>query len=181
MNTWLTSDLHLFHRNIIKYCDRPFCDEYQMNDHIVDAWNSCVKDDDRVIVVGDLTAGLARRDAELIEIIGKLRGEKTLVMGNHDHMKPRWYLESGFKNVVRHLVEDNILYVHKPATELNLESIRLKKVHKPRLIVHGHIHARLPEIDGHYNVAWDRHCRMIHRDEIIKINHENNNPQTTDT
>lgn len=26
MATWFTADLHLGHRNIIDYCDRPFAD-----------------------------------------------------------------------------------------------------------------------------------------------------------
>ena len=30
-NTFWTADTHFFHRNIIKYCDRPFKDEDEMN------------------------------------------------------------------------------------------------------------------------------------------------------
>ncbi len=181
MATWLTSDLHLFHRNIIKYCDRPFCDEYEMNKHIVDTWNSVVKDGDRVIVVGDLTAGLSRRDQELKDIIASLRGNKFLVMGNHDHMKQTWYLDAGFSGVSRYIIEDNVLYIHKPRTEMNVETINVSKKLNPRLIVHGHIHDLRPELDGHFNVAWDRHLRMIDQEEIFKLSHENNTTKKSDT
>jgi len=177
MATWLTSDLHLFHKNIIQYCDRPFCDEYQMNETIVNVWNETVADDDRVIVVGDLTAGLYDRQEELKALIARLRGRKTLVMGNHDHMSAKWYRWAGFENVVKHILEDEILFVHKPAQVFNPKSMRLADLHKPRLVVHGHIHRKDPEIPGHFNVAWDRHERLISLDEIIsRCEHENNDP-----
>lgn len=169
MATWLTSDLHLFHKNIIQYCGRPYSDEYEMNDDIVDKWNACVTDDDRVIVVGDLTAGLFDRKDSLAEIITRLRGKKELVVGNHDHCSKKWYRDAGFKSVVNHFCEGRMLFVHKPATEFNEKSVRLRAIHKPGLVVHGHIHSALPEIEGHYNVAWDRHNRMINLEEIISM------------
>jgi len=177
MATWLTSDLHLFHKNIIQYCNRPFCDEYEMNAEITKCWNETVGDDDRVIVVGDLTAGLYDRQEDLKTLIGTLRGKKTLIMGNHDHMSAKWYKWAGFENVSKHMIEDDMLFVHKPATEFNDKSISLAKKHNPRLIVHGHIHRIDIEIPGHFNVAWDRHNRLISLDEIInRREHENSDP-----
>lgn len=167
MATWLTSDLHLFHKNIIQYCNRPYSDEYEMNCDIVRIWNNTVADEDTVIVVGDLTAGLYDRNDELKVVISSLRGSKTLVMGNHDHMSAKWYREAGFSNVTKSIMSNGILYVHKPAVDFNPKSIRLRDMHKPSLIVHGHIHRNDPDIDGHFNVAWDRHNRLISIDEII--------------
>ena len=172
MATWLTSDLHLFHKNIITYCNRPFTDEYEMNDRIVCVWNETVQDEDSVIVVGDLTAGLFDRKDQLVELVGRLRGVKTLVVGNHDHLSNSAYRAMGFNTVVKSIVMGDMLIVHKPATEQNPKTIRLKEVHKPKLIVHGHIHANLPEIEGHFNVAWDRHGRMINMDEILSKDHD---------
>ena len=173
MATWLTSDLHLFHKNIIQYCNRPFGDEYEMNEIIVKTWNETVAPDDRVIVVGDLTAGLYDRKQELTEIISRLNGRKTLILGNHDHLSSKWYRTAGFEVVTKSLVEDEILYVHKPAVDYNEKSVRLRDMHKPRLIVHGHIHRCDPDIPGHFNVAWDRYGRLISIDEIfIRRDHD---------
>lgn len=171
MATWLTSDLHFFHKNIITYCNRPFGDEYEMNSEILRVWNDSVADDDTVIVVGDFTAGLYDRSEELITLIGQLKGKKTLVLGNHDHMSAKWYKSAGFDQVVKYIVDGDILLVHKPATEYNARSIQLRTQHKPRIVIHGHIHADLPEIEGHFNVAWDRHRRMINMNEIISQVH----------
>lgn len=169
MKTWFTSDLHLFHRNIIKYCSRPYCDEYEMNESIINAWNGVVDEDDLVIVVGDLTAGLEKRNDELRAVIGRLKGHKTLVLGNHDHMSSKWYRNAGFETVVKHIYNDGILIVHKPATEFNDKTLKLRDQFKPALIIHGHIHSDLPEIDGHFNVAWDRHHQLINHDMIINL------------
>ena len=69
MRTWLTSDIHFFHKNIILYCDRPYSDFKEMNEKIIAEWNRVVLPEDRVILVGDLSAGLGQRHAELAEII----------------------------------------------------------------------------------------------------------------
>lgn len=166
MRTWVTSDLHLFHDNIIIYCGRPQPTAAEMNDHIVQSWNSVVADDDRVIVVGDLSAGLRKRQDELASMIGGLRGQKILIRGNHDHEPDEWYIAAGFSLVKDWLLEDGFLYMHKPATQMNPESIRLSTETEHSLIIHGHIHDARPEIPGHFNVAWDRHYRLISLEEI---------------
>ncbi len=40
---WFTSDFHLGHFNIIRYCNRPFADILAMDDAIVDGVNTSVK------------------------------------------------------------------------------------------------------------------------------------------
>ena len=164
--TWLTSDLHFFHKNIIVYCGRPYDDEYQMNDGIRSVWNDLVNNDDHVIVVGDLTAGLKQREIELAFLLDELKGTKTLIRGNHDHQEDQWYLDAGFKHDSDWLFSDGVLYVHKPATSYNPDVIQLKERLDPKIIVHGHIHDDRPELDGHFNVAWDRHKRLILLDEV---------------
>lgn len=169
MRTFLTSDIHFFHKNIIVYCGRHYCDEHEMNDHIVAIWNEQVTPDDRVIFVGDLSAGLAGRIDELGKIIGSLNGHKTLVRGNHDHRPDTWYVAAGFESVVDWLWEDGILYIHKPATAGNDAVLDLRAQLEPKLIIHGHIHdAKNGQIPGHFNVAWDWHGELLNRDEVIR-------------
>lgn len=164
--TWLTSDLHLFHKNIIVYCGRPHANEYEMNDDIVRAWNSAVTDADRVIMVGDLSAGVMGRYEELGALIGRLRGHKTLIRGNHDHQTDAWYKSAGFAEVHDWLIIGEKLFVHKPATSMSPDVISLVEQVQPQVIVHGHIHDDRPNIPGHFNVAWDRHKRLVRMSEI---------------
>lgn len=81
MAKFFTADLHLFHKNIIKYCERPFKDVAEMNDTIRDRWNAKVSKDDEVYIVGDV--GFAHPDL-LISFLESLNGTKYLIRGNHD-------------------------------------------------------------------------------------------------
>lgn len=166
LRTWLTSDLHLFHTNIILYCGRPYENTDQMNKGIISAWCDVVAPDDRVIVVGDLSAGLGQRADELRSIIGLLPGKKILVLGNHDRQAAQWYLDAGFESVTDWILEDGILFIHKPVTSMNPDSVQIFEQLQPRLVVHGHIHSKDRSIPGHFNVAWDRHHRLIDLEEI---------------
>lgn len=103
---WFTSDLHLGHTNIIKYTDRPYKTADEMNETLVDNWNSVVSADDEVWVLGDVALGPIKESLSLIEL---LNGRKVLLPGNHDRIwrglapKKRWdddtYLNAGFERI----------------------------------------------------------------------------------
>lgn len=94
MTTFFTSDLHLGHTNIIKYERRPFADVDEMNEGLIDKWNSRVDDTDTVIILGDLIMNPYRKKRdneeqdrvrqERMSLCSRLRGTKRLLMGNHD-------------------------------------------------------------------------------------------------
>ena len=45
---YFIADTHFNHKNIIEYCKRPFKDTLEMNEYIIEKWNSVVKDEDIV-------------------------------------------------------------------------------------------------------------------------------------
>ena len=96
---YFTADWHLFHRNIIKYCGRPFKNAAEMNKVILRNYQATVKEKDTVYMVGDLSMLSASGFTRLEEIISNLPGTKHLVLGNHDKLKPLQYLEMGFASV----------------------------------------------------------------------------------
>lgn len=78
---FFTSDLHCYHKNIIKYCNRPFNSVEEMNQAIIDNWNKVVPEDGIIFVLGDCVFG----SRELWrEIFSQLNGRKYLIRGNHD-------------------------------------------------------------------------------------------------
>jgi calcineurin-like phosphoesterase family protein len=87
---WVVSDTHFYHENILKFTDdlgnpiRPFKTIQEMHDCFVDNWNSCVRDGDTVLHVGDVTW---KHCPEFASIMGKLKGRKKLLIGNHDDPK----------------------------------------------------------------------------------------------
>ena len=82
--TWVRSDLHIGHQNIIKHANRPFRNAKEMDDALYRNWAETVGADERLIVVGDVamswSVGLSTW-----ERIEALPGKpKHLIFGNHD-------------------------------------------------------------------------------------------------
>ena len=48
MKKWFISDTHFSYANIIKYAGRPFANVDEMNQTLIDNWNSFVGVDDQV-------------------------------------------------------------------------------------------------------------------------------------
>lgn len=80
---WFTSDTHLGHANVIKYSNRPWATVEEMNEALIERWNSCIAKDDAVYHLGDLT--LTTRTELVDEWLGRLNGQIRLVRGNHDN------------------------------------------------------------------------------------------------
>jgi calcineurin-like phosphoesterase family protein len=76
---FFTADTHFGHKNIIKYCNRPFANVDEMNDTMRNNWNKVVGPDDIVFHIGDFAFLKNPR-----EMIYSLNGEIILVPGNHD-------------------------------------------------------------------------------------------------
>jgi calcineurin-like phosphoesterase family protein len=100
MKTFYTSDTHFNHANIIKYSDRPFPGGVRdMNECMIERWNSVVGKDDIVYHIGDFAMG--NKDLAP-EIVRRLNGYKVIIAGNHDPSHSK-LLSWGFKEVHKQL------------------------------------------------------------------------------
>ena len=79
---YFISDLHLGHKNVLKFDNRPFINIEEHDKTIIDNWNSKVNDKDDVYVLGDISWHNA---TNTIEIFKQLKGHIHLVQGNHDN------------------------------------------------------------------------------------------------
>jgi calcineurin-like phosphoesterase family protein len=89
MTYWFTSDYHLGHENIIKYCNRPFKSLEEMNTTIIKNHNSRVKKEDTVFHIGDFCFKNTSDRGEGIrkyywEWEQELNGKIIHIKGNHD-------------------------------------------------------------------------------------------------
>lgn len=131
MRVFFVSDTHFNHKNIIKYCDRPFYSVEQMNNTIIKRWNQVVSNEDKVYFLGDFAFG----DFETIEkFTQSLNGRKTIVCGNHDR-RPQVYIKAGFEEASSHpiIVQQFYILSHAPVF-LNTTM--------PYINIHGHLHQR---------------------------------------
>lgn len=76
---YFTSDTHFGHKNILMFCKRPFKNVDQMNEALIERWNSVVTDKDTVYHLGDFSfRGYWR-------FRNRLNGNIIIIRGNHDN------------------------------------------------------------------------------------------------
>ena len=126
MKIWITSDHHFFHRNIIRYCDRPFTSYQEMNEFMIRKWNEKVNREDIVIHLGDFCLFGIEKARQIKE---QLNGTIILIRGNHDYnnMEELGFIVAGEKWQIGKLI-----LTHRP---LDKEEIPAGMIN-----VHGHIH-----------------------------------------
>jgi calcineurin-like phosphoesterase family protein len=85
MKTYITSDLHFGHKNIMSFCPvsraRFRNDMDYMNEAMVREWNDLIEPNDLVYILGDVAFLPAPK---AVEYLRRLNGRKILVQGNHD-------------------------------------------------------------------------------------------------
>lgn len=126
------SDTHFNHKNIIKYCNRPFKDVEEMNKVLIENWNNIVTEYDTIFHLGDVAL---TNESEMKELIPKLKGEKILIRGNHDKKSIEF-----FKNVGFYAVIDESIKLKKYKFILSHTPLPDTKISKGYINVHGHIH-----------------------------------------
>ena len=159
---WVISDTHFRHENILKFTDyntgklvrgHLFDNVDEMDEHMIERWNSVVKQGDLVYHLGDVVMG----DKEWFKRNWpRLNGSKRLIVGNHDDIK---FLSSGgfFKKVSmwRMFPEFGLMFSHVPLHTSNLYRLKERGLEwkddnlESLLNVHGHIHQQ-PSPEGPY-------------------------------
>ena len=138
---FLIGDLHWGHRNIIKYCNRPFSDVEHMNEQLIKNWNSVVSKNDIVYVVGDFA--LCAK-SKIIEIGNQLNGRKRLILGNHDGASIETYRAAGFEFVYNHSIVLDDFYI--------ISHIPLPYIQPPFFNIHAHTH-EFSNSENHFCVS----------------------------
>jgi len=128
---FLIGDTHFFHQKILEFEKeaRPFGSVEEMNEAIVDRWNSVVSKRDTVWHLGDVCFGRASN----LSILSRLNGTKNLILGNHDQHGVREYLKY-FRKIEAAKKYDGFLLTHVP--------IHPGQFYRFKGNVHGHLHSK---------------------------------------
>ena len=175
-NFWFIGDTHFGHRNIIKYCKRPFSDVQEQDEVMVANWNALIKPGDVVWHHGDF--GFFKTPEEGNKVLARLNGAITLIKGNHDSSKIINKMK--FQNIIMlkewRVPPSNV----KMVTMCHYPMDCYRGSHRGEWHTHGHTHAMLGR--GHrlrLDVGVDsKLCkkgehprdrfRPLHLDEVIK-------------
>lgn len=141
---WFTSDHHFFHENVIRHCNRPFANASQMNDRMVEQWNSVVAPGDKVFHIGDMYWG--KDVAAKRALRSRLNGTISLIPGNHD--RPQQMLADGLVDEILPLIysgdfscskgiKRRLVLCHYPMQEWD-------QFFRGSIHLHGHCHGNAP-------------------------------------
>jgi len=147
-NAWIIADTHFGHSNIIKYANRPFKDVDEMDQDMIARWNSVVSDGDWVLHLGDFS--LASSPLKIKEYFSLLKGNKILLLGNHDRTyTDNFWLRVGFREVIARP------FIFKDYFIISHESVDWVSEYLPVLNIHGHTHEKTAYnlANHHYNVS----------------------------
>ena len=141
MRTFITSDLHFGHKNIMKFCPQTrghYKDVDEMREDMIRIWNEQVEHDDLIYILGDV-AFLPAADA--VKIMRRLNGRKILVEGNHDRKLLNDPVFRGcFEEIHKYLWINyegtQVIMFHYPIAEWD-------QMHRGSVHFHGHLHGNV--------------------------------------
>ena len=168
---WITSDLHLGHRNILSFernnlNDNGFyfntIEEY--NDMVIRRINSSVDEQDILYILGDFGFGTTE---EITKWVSQINGYKVLILGNHDHFSVKQALEMGFNEAYQgpYFLKEGkgmILMAHEPPIEA-------KENPYIAYCFYGHLHDMVVTYPNYINVNVDiNHYKPINLSKYIQ-------------
>lgn len=160
---YVTSDTHFNHENIIKYCNRPYSTVEEMNEAIINNWNSVVSEDDTVFFLGDFCLG---KRENVIELCHRLNGHKILILGNHDRVTSTAFTDAGFETIYKkptlikfEELDITIQFSHAPVYDTQYQYPN----------VHGHVHDKANNDAKHYCACLEvNDYKPVLLDDIVK-------------
>lgn len=162
MKSFVISDTHFLHKNIIKYANRPFTSINEMDIQLINNWNSIVSNEDIIYHLGDF--GIDNK-TRLEEIFNSLNGKKILIEGNHDRRSK--VCKFNWKEIHKlHTISyKNQLFIlcHYPLMSWDRQ-------HYGSIHLYGHIHNHDPliKLKNAYNVSVEQiNYKPISLDKFI--------------
>jgi len=154
MTVFFTSDSHFGHARIIELSARPFANVEEMNEALIQKWNSVVGPEDTVYHLGDFFMG----PPETALLRKRLNGKIILVKGNHDK-KDVVLKNAGVDEIHRNLyleLDGYKLYLaHIPMHEDPGERFYPAEFKKPPTEEHDYF------LCGHVHEKWKRRGKTI--------------------
>ena len=145
MDYYFTSDVHFFHKRILDFCrnTRGGCTNVQdMNEMLIHNWNSQVKANDIVYHLGDFSFGT---EAQTVEVLKRLNGQKHFIMGNHDSVLQRSSCKALLSDLKTYkeirLRDTKICLFHFPMWEWH-------QCHRGSFHLFGHVHENYRTVRG---------------------------------
>jgi calcineurin-like phosphoesterase family protein len=141
MNTFITSDLHFGHKNIMTFCPvtrARFNNVDDMREKMIKEWNDNVAPEDETFILGDFAFLPAN---EAVNVLRRLNGTKILIEGNHDRKTLNdATFRKCFKEVHQYL---RIVYNGTVVCMFHYPIAEWDQMHRGSVHLHGHLHGNV--------------------------------------
>lgn len=148
-----TSDLHFFHKNIVKFGKRPWTAE-ENEDKLIELWNNQVGHGDTVWHLGDFFFVGKNKVGKCREILAQLNGTIRCIKGNHDP-----------DDLMQELLTCGAVYSVDKLKEIKINKTKVVLCHYPMVVwnqshrgsiqLHGHCHGSLNNFGKSIDVGLD--------------------------
>ena len=165
MSIFFIADLHLGHNNICNYegdnRGNPESIE-QHDDWIIYQWNSIVRKQDLIWVLGDVAFNY-----EGLHKLKRMNGSKHLILGNHDVFPIKKYFEY-FNKIHGFMKYKGMWLSHSPIHPVSL---------RDKINIHGHTHSHKIDDDRYFCVSVEQLNGLpIELDEVFLRNNNTLRP-----
>lgn len=166
------SDLHFYHRNMNTSMDnRGFSDVDEMNEYMISQWNSKVRRNDEVVILGDFSI---EKGEKTNEILRRLKGKKYLIIGNHDnYLRDKSFDQSLFKWIEPYKeLNDNkkkVILSHYPIFCYNGQ-YRVDEEERPKVyMLYGHVHNTYDEqLVNYFQNITRKQQRLVYKSAKVR-------------
>ena len=150
---FFSSDQHFGHRNVVKFCNRPYADEKEMGKALIENWHNVVGPDDIIVTMGDF---FWFNDSQSIKkVVNQLNGTIYMVLGNHDKKESfrrcdpeKLIILDGISHIFLRCEDENRWYE---------KTFEIVCCHYP-LMTWSHRDRGAINLFGHIHSGWMRSC-----------------------
>lgn len=161
-NYFVTSDLHFFHKNILKFfrdSTRPWDTIEEMHEAIISEWNSLVGEEDVIFHLGDFSMAGGQKTREVVQ---QLNGTIIWVLGNHDKT---------IDNQIKSPYKTRYLEVQHPKTKIVMCHYPMRSWNQQgrgSVHLHGHCHGRIKPVGRMMDVGYDNLGYIVSLDSVVE-------------
>lgn len=150
--SFVTSDTHFGHANIIRYANRPFADWREMGEAMIERWNARVNEEDKTFFLGDFAMGPGATPDYVVSVLNRLNGKIVGILGNHD--MPSKYGKGLTNLIIANGLHEKVRILDDQITSIMIDGQNFVMCHYPMadwdgrfhgaIHLHGHVHTQYP-------------------------------------
>ena len=143
---YYTSDLHFGQQSLLangKWHERPFTSVQEMNEELIKRWNKKITNADHVYILGDVgSRGVWNMHPECL---AKLKGNKHLIIGNHDDVTDL-RIQQLFVEICDYKeLSDNQNGTNQKLVLSHYPIMMWNGQHRGSILLYGHLHNSIEE------------------------------------